>query len=76
MLNGNISDKLIIAANKKVKEKKYWLDKLAGEPVRSVFPPDFSKDKKEAGTAAAAFDGETAEGLLKLSRGSDPRLHM
>jgi amino acid adenylation domain-containing protein len=72
------SDRLWIAAGKKVKEKKYWLGKLAGELVKSSFP---SIDEKETETAETRvvnfqFNDNVSSGLMKLSTGSDVRLHI
>ena len=41
--------KLEIAANQKIKERDYWLNKLSGERVKSIFPYDRAKTKTKNG---------------------------
>ena len=43
MKNNNRSSELFVAAKQKPKEKKYWLNRLGGELVKSAFPFDFPK---------------------------------
>ncbi len=83
MLNGAYSEKLTIAANQNLKEKAYWLEKLSGEPERTAFLYDYRFARTVPGetggekeTQTAAFTGETFQLLMKLSNGSDARLHM
>ncbi len=79
MLNGNYPEKLIIAANQNLKEKAYWLNKLAGDPVKTTFYYDF-QTVRDGGAPPARHEftltGETFRQLIKLSSGSDTRLHM
>ncbi len=68
-----------IAAIQLSKEKKYWLEKLSGELVKSSFPADFiESDTYEKNTSSMAFKITGAQflNLLKLCNGSDARLHM
>jgi tyrocidine synthetase-3 len=74
-------NRLWIAAGKLVKEKKYWLEKLSGEMVRSSFPYSYEKTNAEGKHMHFAalnfqFDKKRSSGLMKLSTGSDVRLHI
>lgn len=80
-----ISDKLLIAANQKLKEKEYWLAKLAGWVEVSRFHYDYSpqaddyanRDPRETyKTRPFTFAAEICERLIKLSNGADFRLHI
>ncbi len=71
---------LVLAARQKIAEKEYWLEKLSGELVKSVLPPDF---KSLASTGVArqpmetedlTLDSELSQLLLKLASDSDTRL--
>ena len=73
------SERLVIAAAERIKERDYWLDKLAGIPLATGFPPDLER----TGGARRGMDSETFEvhgelfsGLMKLANHSDTRLHM
>ncbi|MCI0470450.1 MAG: condensation domain-containing protein, partial [Candidatus Aminicenantes bacterium] len=74
-------DSLWLAAGKKSKERDYWLHKLSGEPLESHFPvleapagsPGTSDD---TGSLAFRFSPQISAGLVKLSAGSDSRLHI
>jgi len=72
------SDRLWIAAGKKVNEKKYWLGKLAGELVKSSFPSIYEKETEtvETNVVNFQFNDNVSSGLMKLSTGSDVRLHI
>ncbi|UCH93127.1 MAG: AMP-binding protein, partial [Candidatus Aminicenantes bacterium] len=80
-------DRLWMAAGKKIKEREYWLGKLSGELVKSSFPTTY--EDKVAGDGEGSegldidvnvvnftFGNELSQGLLKLSTGSDVRLHI
>jgi amino acid adenylation domain-containing protein len=73
---------LRIAAGKRVKERDYWLNRLSGEPAKSSFPA-YYKRKGAAGQSLDTLDKVKFEfskalsaKLLKLSTGSDARLHI
>jgi amino acid adenylation domain-containing protein len=71
---------LEIAANQRLKEKEYWLQHLAGEPVKSVFPYDFKRsgpDPQERCFAAVPFSitGEIYAKLIGLAGNSDYALN-
>jgi amino acid adenylation domain-containing protein len=74
--------RLRIAADKKTKEKEYWLSKLAGEPAKSVFPIHYkSEGAKGTGKPLLAtvnfnFSEELSSNMLKLCSGSDAKLHI
>jgi amino acid adenylation domain-containing protein len=74
-------NRLWIAAGKQVKEREYWLAKLSGELVRSSFPYSYEKTNAQGKPAHFAaldfqFDKKQSPGLMKLSTGSDVRLHI
>ncbi|HLP58696.1 MAG TPA: amino acid adenylation domain-containing protein, partial [Candidatus Deferrimicrobium sp.] len=80
----NTLDKLVLVAGQRVKERKYWLNKLAGELGKCYFPYDFShrpaENKSDAVEPAKnvkfRFPGSLYEKALKLSGGTDVKLHM
>lgn len=77
-LNRN-QGKIIIAANQNVKERKFWIEKMSGDPVKSCFPYDFPKTftgKPSFSEVDIRFDGIFSQQLDRLSNGSEPRLHM
>jgi len=79
MLNGTYSERSMIAANQNHKEKAYWLNKLSGDPGRTTFYYDFQTVRSGGAPPALhefTLTGETFRLLMKLSNGSDTRLHM
>jgi amino acid adenylation domain-containing protein len=79
MLNGSYSEKLTIAANQNIKERDYWLNQLSGSLERTAFFYDsrtVQTPHKEKVEWAFAFSGTLFQQLMKLSSGSDARLHM
>ncbi len=78
MLDKDYSEDLIIASNQKIKEKRYWSDKLAGELTRVTFPLDDEKTGVSGGSNALAgfeFSGDLYSKLLEISNNSDIRLY-
>jgi amino acid adenylation domain-containing protein len=72
-------DKLTIAASQKVKEEKYWQDRLSGELVPTYFPFDWGDSRGrryEPSSLRGEFPGKLFCGLKKLCNQSDVRLHM
>ena len=77
-------DKLVLAAGQSVKERKYWLNKLTGELVKSHFPYDYRKKQLEKNNAPMEsvksvkfrFPGPLYAKMMKLSGGADLKLHM
>jgi fengycin family lipopeptide synthetase D len=72
-------DKLVVAAEQNVKERDYWLEKLSGDLVKSCFPYDRKhKAANDAGreTVKITFSRGMVSQLMKLSKGSDIKLHM
>lgn len=72
-------DEMVIAAGQMVVEKEYWLNKLSGDLEKSHFPYAYNKRdavdfKMESFTCT--WDDEIFSGLMKLSKGSDPRVFM
>lgn len=78
MGNFNNPSELAIAASQKEKEKKYWLDKLAGNLVKNIFPYDYKPGGNIPKMASLSFQlaGETQRRLMKLSNNSDTRLYV
>jgi amino acid adenylation domain-containing protein len=85
MQNKTVSGRLIVAAGQKTKEREYWLKKLSGELITSVFPYDYRFGKKEERenredtpreTVTFVFPERQSAGLLKLCKGSDMKLHI
>lgn len=72
------SDRLAVAASRKVKERAYWLKKLSGELPKSVFPSDYRNGTGEPRFESAAFkiEGDLYADLMKISNNSDHTLHM
>ncbi|MGD2086643.1 MAG: amino acid adenylation domain-containing protein [Candidatus Aminicenantes bacterium] len=61
------------------KEKEYWLNKLSGELVKSVFPYDHTDRAGEPASPAEVkivFPDELSKNLIKLGTGKDHRLHI
>jgi amino acid adenylation domain-containing protein len=75
----DFSEKLTIAASHKTKEREFWLNQLAGEPVKSIFPADF---KREDSTALRRADLDfqlspaVYSGLTDLCKDSDHALYI
>ncbi|MCP4150770.1 MAG: amino acid adenylation domain-containing protein [bacterium] len=64
-------------AGQNVTERDYWLEKLAGELVKTTFPYDHRKAEGEKGARIAfQLTGEVFDGLVKISNRSQPRLHI
>ncbi|MCP4156255.1 MAG: AMP-binding protein [bacterium] len=63
------------------KERKYWIEKLSGQPPRTIFPYD--EEMQEEGSEERltareefAITGELYTRLMQVSTGSDPTLHI
>jgi len=77
-------DKLALAAGQNVKERKYWLNKLAGELVKTHFPYDYRKKRmnkkstvmESVKSVKFRFPGPLYAKMMKLSGGADVKLHM
>ncbi len=77
----SIAGKVAGAGEKSVKERDYWLNRLDGDLEKSVLPYDDIAGDDDAPTEAWAevpfvFDGELQARLMKLSNGSEHRLHI
>ncbi len=79
MESGGSAGNVIIAARQSEKEREFWLNKLAGEWVKSRFPVD----RLEAGAKSPRLDrlefdisGELFSRLSWITNESDARLHM
>ena len=79
MANKKTLDQLSVAASQRVKEKEYWLQKLSGFPQKSRFPSDYNKkNAAQYRLDAVSFElsPQLSTALIKLSAGSDVRLHI
>ncbi|MCK4764863.1 MAG: amino acid adenylation domain-containing protein [Candidatus Aminicenantes bacterium] len=78
MQGRSYSDILMLAANRNVKERDYWLAKLSGDLTKTGFPKDFKTSEKDAGKDRVkfTFSGELFTGLKRLSKESDYALYM
>ena len=71
-----------IAAQRYAREGNYWLNQLAGEWVKSIFPYDFipyeagEPEQGLSGSITFPFPQEWYSTLMKLSKGYDYTLHM
>jgi tyrocidine synthetase-3 len=73
--------RLRIAAEKKAKERDYWLNRLSGELVKSRFPAHYNYKRKRTKAGAKSkislkFSDKLSTGLLKVGAGSDVRLYI
>lgn len=75
-----ISRKITGIASQFKKEHEYWLNRLAGEPVKTRFPHDRRRTApgKGSGTGSVDIDipAEIVDLLLKLSKSDAHRLHV
>ncbi|HLP44680.1 MAG TPA: condensation domain-containing protein, partial [Candidatus Kapabacteria bacterium] len=68
-----------IAAAQNTKEKKFWLDKLSGEPAKNYFYYDATTQNDNTRSFEKekfTFTGELFSKFIQLSSNSDLRLHM
>lgn len=75
MIDGEIA----VISHQFSKEENYWLKKLSGELVKSVFPYDYSsieQAKPVLESIKIPLSPENFSLLMKLSKNSDPKLHM
>ncbi|MGD2088789.1 MAG: amino acid adenylation domain-containing protein [Candidatus Aminicenantes bacterium] len=73
------SKKFSLAASQNIKEREYWLNKFAGEFIKTSFPCDYKKtaaNERAVKTLKFKFSGELFSKLMKLSNGSDIRLNI
>jgi non-ribosomal peptide synthetase component F len=70
--------KFVLDAHQRIKEKKYWLEQLSGEVVKSFFPYDRKEPDTKPSYRSTTFEfsGDTFEKLMQLSNNSDIRLHI
>jgi amino acid adenylation domain-containing protein len=74
-----ISNEKAVAARQYGKEKDYWLDKLAGDLVKTGFPYDYqTREKDELVMESLEFSmtHEIFEKLIKTATGRNHRIHM
>jgi amino acid adenylation domain-containing protein len=83
MRSQTISSNNLIAASQSIKEKKFWLNKLSGEPVKSVFHYDMKPTnnnntdyERRLSRESFRFFGDLFSKMKQLSNESNPRLHM
>lgn len=78
MNNRNISAGVAFAASQYTKEREYWLNKLSGDLVKSVFPSSFhetDQNEQSIGTVRIRLPGELFSIVTKASNKSDTRLY-
>jgi non-ribosomal peptide synthetase component F len=74
-----LRNEMAAAAGTYIEEKKYWLEKLSGEPVKSSFPYDGIEEEAQSSAAEPVsfrITGELFSRLEQLGNRSDARLHM
>ncbi len=79
MDRSKMSRELAVASGQYLKEEEYWLQKLSGELVNTGFMGDNRRIGRGEPRMAAEHFGlseELSSRLMKLSAGSDPKLHM
>jgi amino acid adenylation domain-containing protein len=88
MQGKKFSDRLMIAAGKKTRERNFWLKKLSGEWVKSILPDDYKENRNEYKPLPGQeyeYQGDAIEfkladelcfKLMKLSNRSDVKLHI
>jgi amino acid adenylation domain-containing protein len=72
--------KIVLAANQKIRERDYWLNKLSGEPEKCYFPSDSpiieknNKQRKEK--IKCRFSAEDFSKVTKVCGDSNLKLHV
>jgi amino acid adenylation domain-containing protein len=72
-------DRLAAAADQNEREREFWLNRLAGELVKTGFPcdrPENGRAEQPMEEARFQFSEGLAAPLMKLARGSQVKLHM
>jgi amino acid adenylation domain-containing protein len=74
----NNSDMLAVAAAQNVKERDYWLDRLAGKLEKVCFPYDYVDKRSDSRKKEINFEipADLLPPLVRLCNNSDVRLHM
>lgn len=78
-LNKNVVGEMAVASRQFKKEENYWLKKFSGKLVKSIIPGDYPRVtdwKHIPETINFKITNESFSRLMKLSGGSDPKLHM
>ncbi|MCP5053163.1 MAG: hypothetical protein GY940_38715 [bacterium] len=82
-IKASLAGEAAAAASHLKKEEQYWLEKLSGDLVKSLFPYDYRKTSpKDSGDAqpyhrvSFTFSPQLFSRLEQLRNGSDHRLHM
>ncbi len=73
-MNENFTKNILLSNTKYINQKNYWMNKLGVELERTKILPDFSKEKTEGfsgGKLSFSLPHDTAEKVIKLSKGSD-----
>ena len=78
METGHLSGKIRVAASQNVREKEYWLGKLAGEWNRGTFPVDHPEAGDQYHPQVEDFElsREISSRLIERCKGSDHVLHI
>lgn len=74
----NIKAELTISSARQIKESHYWQDKFSAYTAKCFFPYDFSNQGEKLQKCYHDFQipAETVARILKISSGSELRLHM
>ena len=78
-MTNSLSREIAITSNIKTKEKEYWLEKLSGDYLTSIFPHDYEKpgfNEKSLERKSFQLNGSLFTRLLGLSKESDYKLYM
>ena len=73
-----ISEKLVAAANQNIRERDFWLNKLAGDLEKTGFPIDIKKKgafKEDIASMPFTIPGELFSQLKKVSKGKTIKEH-
>jgi len=80
MKNMELPSEKAFVASQYGKEKEYWLDKLSGHLVKTIFPYDYTHKGKAtplpAGEVKIIFPGQLSSKLINLGTGKDHRIHI
>lgn len=78
MPNSTISVKTAVSSAQKAEEREYWIDKLAGDIQKSIFPYDKKGTVGEKSNQVIRFElpKEVYSRLYKISAGSEYKLYM
>jgi amino acid adenylation domain-containing protein len=73
-----VSDRVVVAAHQKTREKEYWLSKLSAEFVKTSFPYDRKKSSQKPiiESIKFMFSRDLSSALWRMSKNSDYTLNV